>query len=69
MKAVTYKGYLIRARSNESPPAGWTAYAFVSWDEGADRVEQKLPCDKIFKTPEDADDYAVEMSKAWIDDQ
>jgi len=68
MKDVTYKGYYIRARSYEIS-AGWTIDALVSLTEGIRTQWRPLTCDKIFKTQEKADDYSVEMSKAWIDDQ
>jgi hypothetical protein len=70
MEDVDYKGWIIEAQSYESDGGRWRPKALVSFSEGG-TIHQRLvpaPLDITFDTEKDAEIYAVQMAKKWIDD-
>jgi hypothetical protein len=67
---VQYKGRVIEAQSYESDGGRWRPKAVVSTEEGGRLHTHSVsaPLAGLFATEREADAYAVEMAKKWIDD-
>ena len=68
---IQYKGRVIEAQSYKSDGGGWRPKAVVSTKEGGSLHTHTVtaPLANLFATEREADAYAVEMAKKWIDDQ
>ncbi len=68
---VHYKGWVIEAQSYKSDGNRWRPKALVSvYQGGSVRVHQvPAPLDATHDTHANANAYAVEMAKKWIDDR
>jgi len=68
---VHYKGWEIEAQSYESDGRRWRPKALVSAVEGGTLRMHPVsaPLATMFDTEREADAYAVEMAKKWIDDR
>jgi hypothetical protein len=68
---VQYKGRVIEAQSYESDGGSWRPKAMVSTEEGGGVRTHPVsaPLAVLFATERDANAYAVEMAKKWIDDR
>ncbi len=71
MPDVQYKSWVIEPQSYKSDGERWRPKALVSIHEGGSvRVHHvAAPLDVMRDTEADADAYAVEMAKKWIDDR
>ena len=68
MPGVQYKDRVIEAQSYKSDSGRWRPQALVSIHEGGTHLVP-APLERVFHTEADADAYAVEMAKRWIDDK
>ena len=68
---VGYKGWKIEPQSLKSDGARWRPKAVVSIHEGAAIHQHHVaaPLGVMYATERDADAYAVEMAKKWIDER
>ncbi len=68
---VEYKGWVIEAQSYKSDGGRWRPRALVSIHDGGSLRTHHVPAplDVMRDTEADADAYAVEMAKKWIDDK
>jgi hypothetical protein len=66
MEDVDYKGWIIEAQSYESDGGRWRARALVSVSERGTIHQRLVPAPLDITS--DAEAYAVEMAKKWIDD-
>ena len=71
MPDVQYKGWVIEAQSYKSDSGRWRPKALVSIHEAGNLRTHVVPAplERMFDTEADADAYAVEMAKKWIDDK
>lgn len=68
-REVQYKGWQIESQSYQSDGARWRAKAMVSVFQGGSvhTLPVFAPLSARFNTKQEADAYAVEMAKMWID--
>jgi hypothetical protein len=68
---VEYKGWTIEQQSYKSERALWRPKALVSIGDGGNVHEYQVaaPPDVMYATQRDADAYAIEMAKKWIDER
>ncbi|SRR6266478_1998500 len=71
MSATEYKGWQIESRSYEADGNRWCPRALVSRLDGGRFCPHDVRALRsvTFDTARDADDYAVEMAKTWIEDR
>ena len=71
MPDVQYKGWRIEAQSFKSDGGRWRPKALVSIDEGGRLRLPHVPAplDVMCDTAAEANAYAVQMAKKWIDDK
>ncbi len=70
MKEEIYKEHRIEADSMEYESGGWPAEATVYWVEQGQGRECSLyhpPGKDSFPTQDEAETYAIDMAKQWID--
>jgi hypothetical protein len=70
MDELQYKGWVIEAQSYKSDGGRWRPKALVSIHEGGSVTTRPVPAplSVMFDTEQNADAYAFEMAKKWIDD-
>ena len=68
---VQYRGWNIEQQSYKSERALWRPKALVSIREGGNVHAHNLtaPPGVMYATKQDADAYAIEMAKKWIDER
>ncbi len=68
---VQYKGWAIEPQSYESDGRRWRPKALVSAVDGGTlrMYPVSAPLAVMFDTEREADAYAIEMAKKWIDDR
>jgi hypothetical protein len=67
VQGIPYKQYLIRPDSQSLGPRGWTPRAWVIRQRGP-RTQQAIVPDKETRpTLQQANQYAIELAKKWID--
>ena len=71
MSDIQYKGWVIEAQSYKSDGERWRPKALVSSHEGGSvRVHHvPAPLCVTHDTEADANAYAVQMAKTWVDDK
>ena len=71
MRVTEYKGWQIESRSYELDGHRWCPRALVSVFAGGRfcTPDVRALLSVTFDTPQDADDYAVRMAKAWIEER
>ncbi len=70
MQGIPYKKYLIRPDSQSLRSKGWMPRAWVILQAGPRRAQQAILPDKETRpTREQANQYAVELAKRWIDER
>lgn len=73
MPEIQYKGYTIEAISFRGQPEGkrwcWLAKARIMWREGPSDREVGVgdPQLRPFLTEEEANDFALQLGRAWVD--
>lgn len=67
-QTIRYKGYFIEPHSYKLRSGGWVPRAWVTKDTG-DRLHMRpiYSRTQVRATREEADKYAVELGKAWIE--
>jgi hypothetical protein len=69
MRKRTYRGHRVELESEKTPPGEWVARATVVITEG--KSKKKIPIfgrrRATFDTQRQADAYAMELAKLWID--
>tara|TARA_Y100000294_G_C8420754_1_gene282678 strand:- start:136 stop:375 length:240 start_codon:yes stop_codon:yes gene_type:complete len=69
VKKVTYKNHVVELLSQRRRAGGWYARATVIIED--DKKTKQIPIlsrrRTRFDTQRDADDYALELAKLWID--
>ena len=68
---VEYRGWKIKQQSYKSERALWHPKALLSIGDGGNVREYQVaaPPDVMYATERDADAYAIEMAKKWIDER
>lgn len=71
MRVTEHKGWQIESRSYEAGGRRWCPRALVSVFEGGRFCTHDVRAllSVTFETPQDADDYAIRMAKAWIEER
>jgi hypothetical protein len=70
MQGIPYKGYLIRLDSQALKSGGWQPRAWVVSPRGPRGARQSIfPRTETRPTLEQANQYAIELAKKWIDEQ
>ena len=70
MHAIPYKHYLIRPDSQALPSGGWRPRAWVVSPRGSRSAQQPIfPPTETRPTLQQANQYAIELAKKWIDEQ
>jgi len=70
MQTVPYKNYLIRPDSQALKSGGWRPRASVVLLRGPRRAQQSVSSGTETRpTLEQANQYAIELAKKWIDEQ
>ena len=70
MHGIPYKGYLIRPDSRALKSGGWGPRALVVSPRGSRGAQQSIfPRAETRPTLEQANQYAIELAKKWIDEQ
>jgi hypothetical protein len=68
MQGIPYKGYLIRVDSQALRSGGWMPRAWVVSPGGPRGAQQSiLPQAETRPTLQQANQYAIELAKKWID--
>ena len=70
MHAIPYKQYLIRPDSQALPSGGWRPRAWVVSPRGSRGAQQPIfPPAETRPTLQQANQYAIELARKWIDEQ
>ncbi len=70
MPEVEYKGWLIEAQSYKSEGDRWRPKALLSIHEGGSvRIRPLTSFKEMRDTEADANTYALQMAKTWIDEK
>ena len=70
MHAIPYKNYLIRDDSQRLKSGGWKPRAWVVPPRGSSGARQPVfPPTETRPTLQQANQYAIELAKQWIDAQ
>jgi hypothetical protein len=69
MRKRTYRGHIVEVASEENHSGEWVARAMVIIEDG--KTAKKIPIfgrrRATFKTQRQANSYAMELAKLWID--
>ena len=68
---VEHRGWKIKQQSSKSERALWHPKALVSIGDAGNVREYQVaaPPDVMYATERDADAYAIEVAKKWIDER
>jgi hypothetical protein len=70
MAALLYKHYLIIATGQFAKAEGWLSVVDLSWGSGPDRGSHVIhDSSKLFQSRQEAEIFAVEIGKAWVDER
>lgn len=70
MQSIPYKKYLIRPDSQSLRSGGWAPRALVVSPTGSRRARHSIaPQRETRPTVQQANQYAIELAKKWIDEQ
>jgi len=70
MQAIPYKNHLIRPDSPALASGGWRPRAWVVSPRGSRRAQHPIfPPGESRPTLQQANQYAIELAKKWIDEQ